>query len=175
MISRTADRGPRTAAFLTHPWLTVRVQIALGVIFVAAALPKIVDPPSFAHMIYNYKLVPASMNNLMALVMPWIELLCGLALVLGIWRGTARTIIGVLLATFIIAIGINLVRGNAIDCGCFDVSAAGKTREERLADMRLVILRDLGMLLLVGQLWWASKNSKDQHVIDSDDRAATLA
>ena len=160
---------------LHSEWLTVRVQIALGVIFAAAALPKIVDPPSFAHMIYNYKLVPAALNNLMALVMPWIELLCGVALVLGIWRGTARTIIGVLLLTFIIAIGINLVRGNAIDCGCFDVSAAGKTREERLADMRFVILRDLGMLLMVGQLWWASKNSEDQHIIDADDRATTLA
>ena len=33
---------------LTHPWLTVRVQIALGAIFVAAALPKIADPPSFS-------------------------------------------------------------------------------------------------------------------------------
>jgi uncharacterized membrane protein YphA (DoxX/SURF4 family) len=175
MISRAADRGSRTATYLTNPWLTVRVQIALGVIFVAAALPKIVDPPSFAHMIYNYKLVPAALNNLMALVMPWIELLCGIALILDIWRRTARTIIGVLLLTFIMAIGINLVRGNAIDCGCFDVSAAGKTREERLADMRLVILRDFGMLLMVGQLWWASKNSKDHHVIDSDDRAATLA
>jgi uncharacterized membrane protein YphA (DoxX/SURF4 family) len=165
----------RTAAFLTHSWLTVRVQIALGVIFVVAALPKIVDPPSFAHMIYNYRLVPAALNNLLALVMPWIELLCGLALILGIWRGTARTIIGALLVMFIVAIGINLVRGNAIDCACFDVSAADKTREERLADMRFVILRDLGMLLMVGQLWWASKNSKDQHVIDADDRAATLA
>ena len=161
---------------LTHPWLTIRVQLALGVIFVAAALPKIVDPPSFAHMIYNYKLVPMGVLHLMALVMPWIELLAGLALVLGIWRGTARTFIGVLLATFIIAIAINLARGNAIDCGCFDVSAAGKTSEERLADMRLVILRDLGMLLMVGQLWWAaaSRQLEDQHVGDASDRPAAL-
>jgi uncharacterized membrane protein YphA (DoxX/SURF4 family) len=142
--------------WLTHPWLTIRVQIALGVIFVVAALPKIVDPPSFAHMIYNYKLLPWSLIHPMALVMPWIELLCGLALILGIWKGTARTIIAVLLLTFIIAISINLLRGNAIDCGCFDVSAAGKTTAERLADMRLVILRDIGMLLMVAQLWWAS-------------------
>ena len=151
----------KTRDIVTHPWLTIRVQIALGVIFVAAALPKIVDPPSFAHMIYNYKLVPVGLLNLMALVMPWIELLCGLALVLGVWPGTARTIIGLLLVTFVIAIGINLARGNAIDCGCFDVSAAGKTREERLADMRLVILRDLGMLLMVAQLWWASRQKAE--------------
>jgi len=142
---------------LASPWLTIRVQLALGAIFVAAALPKIVDPPSFAHMIYNYRIVPGALVNLMALTMPWIELLCGLALLLGIWRDTARTLIGALLVTFIIAISINLARGNAIDCGCFDVSAAGKTVEERLADMRFVIFRDLGMLLMVGQLWWAKR------------------
>ena len=162
------------SALLTHPWLTVRVQIALGVFFVIAALPKIVDPPSFAHMIYNYRIVPAGLLNLMALTMPWIELLCGLALILGIWRGTARTIIGALLVTFILAIGINLARGNAIECGCFDVSAAGKTRQERLADMRLVILRDLGMLLMVAQLWYASHQLKHQDVGDAVDEAAAL-
>jgi len=30
--------------FLTSPWLTIRVQLALGIFFVIAALPKIVDP-----------------------------------------------------------------------------------------------------------------------------------
>ena len=146
--------------WLAHPWLTIRVQIALGVIFVAAALPKIVDPPSFAHMIYNYKLIPFALVKPMALVMPWIELLCGLALILGIWKGTARAIVAALLLTFIIAISINLLRGNAIDCGCFDVTAAGKTTEERLADMRFVILRDIGMLLMCGQLWYASTRER---------------
>ena len=145
-------------SLLASPWLTIRVQLALGVIFIVAALPKIVDPPSFAHMIYNYRIVPGSLVNLSALTMPWIELLCGVALVLGIWRGTARTMIAAMLVTFIIAISINLARGNAIDCGCFDVSAAGKSVEERLADMRFVIFRDLGMLLMTAQLWWAAKH-----------------
>jgi len=143
--------------WLSSPWLAIRVQLALGVFFVAAALPKIVDPPSFAHMVYNYRIMPGGVVNLMALVMPWIELLCGLALILGIWQGTARSIIGALLITFVLAIAINLARGNAIDCGCFDVSAANKTRQERLSDMRWVIVRDLGLLLMVAQLWWASR------------------
>ncbi|MCU1227564.1 MAG: DoxX family protein [Acidobacteria bacterium] len=145
-------------SLLASHWLTIRVQLALGVIFIAAALPKIVDPPSFAHMIYNYRIVPGSLVNLSALTMPWIELLSGVALVLGIWRGTARTFIAAMLVTFIIAISINLARANAIDCGCFDVSAAGKSVEERLADMRFVIFRDLGMLLMAAQLWWAARH-----------------
>jgi putative oxidoreductase len=142
---------------LASPWLKVRVQIALGLFFVAAALPKLVDPPSFAHMIYNYRLVPGAFVNLMALVMPWLELLAGLALILGIWARTSAGLVGALLLVFIAAISLNLVRGNAIDCGCFDVSAADKTVDERLADMRLDILRDLGMLLMVAQILWAKE------------------
>jgi len=134
-----------------HPWLTVRTQIALGLFFVVAALPKIADPPGFAHMVYNYKMVPGPLVNGMALVLPWAELLMGVALVAGIWRRTAAALVGVLLVVFIAAISFNLMRGNAIDCGCFDVTAANLTREERLRDMWMVLLRDVGMLFLVAQ------------------------
>jgi uncharacterized membrane protein YphA (DoxX/SURF4 family) len=143
--------------YLTHPWLTIRVQLALGAIFVIAAIPKIADPPSFAHMIYNYRLVPASLINISALVMPWVELLAGLALILGIWKAAARNVIGILLAIFIIAISINLARDNAIDCGCFNVADRGKTHEQRIFDMKVDVARDLGMLLMVAQLWWAKR------------------
>lgn len=142
---------------LAHPWLTVRVQIALGAIFVAAALPKIADPPSFAHMIYNYRILPAWAINLTALTMPWVEILAGLALILGVWTRPARWLIAAMLVVFILAISFNLLRDNAIDCGCFDVAAAGKTHEERIHDMWMVIVRDIGMLLMVAQLWWASR------------------
>jgi uncharacterized membrane protein YphA (DoxX/SURF4 family) len=140
---------------LASPWLTVRVQIALGLFFVVAALPKLVDPPSFAHMIYNYRLVPGSLVNLMALAMPWLELLAGLALILGIWTRTSALLVGALLLVFVAAIALNLARGNAIDCGCFDVTAANRTVAERLADMRLVVLRDAGMLVMTAQILWA--------------------
>ena len=142
---------------LAHPWLTVRVQIALGAIFVVAALPKIADPPSFAHMIYNYRILPGGLINLSALVMPWVELIAGLALILGVWVKPARWIVTLLLVTFMIAIAINLGRDNAIDCGCFDTSAANKTHDERLRDMWIVLIRDAGMLLMVAQLAWAER------------------
>jgi uncharacterized membrane protein YphA (DoxX/SURF4 family) len=146
--------------WLTHPWLTVRVQIALGVIFVIAAWPKLVDPPSFAHMIFNYRLLPAGLINISALIMPWVELVAGLCLILGVWVRPARWIVTAMLVVFIIAISINLFRGNAIDCGCFDTSAANLTYEERIRDMWLVIVRDLGMLLMCAQLWWAERSQR---------------
>lgn len=145
---------------LTHPWLTVRVQIALGAIFVVAALPKIADPPSFAHMIYNYRILPAGLINFSAIAMPWVELVCGLALILGVWTKPARSIVAAMLIVFMIAITINLLRDNAIDCGCFDISAANRTHDERIRDMWTVLIRDAGMLLMVAQLWLAERRPR---------------
>jgi uncharacterized membrane protein YphA (DoxX/SURF4 family) len=161
-VTHSTSSGQAWRERLTHPWLTVRVQIALGAIFIAAALPKISDPPSFAHMIYNYRLLPGGLINISALVMPWVELLAGLALVLGVWVRPARWLVGAMLVAFIIAISINLLRDNAIDCGCFDVSAANLTHEERIRDMWLVILRDVGMLFMVAQLAFADRVSESQ-------------
>ena len=144
-------------SWLTSPWLTIRVQLALGAIFVYAAFGKILDPPSFAHMIFNYRILPAGLINISALTMPWVELICGLCLILGVWVRPARWIIAAMLFVFIVAISINLLRQNPIDCGCFDVSAAGKTPEEQFRDMWIVVIRDLGMLLMCAQLWWAER------------------
>lgn len=149
---------------LTHPWLTVRTQIALGLFFVVAALPKIADPPSFAHMIYNYRILPGPLVNVSALVLPWAELLLGIGLVCGIWRRTAVVLVGALLVVFMVAISVNLLRGNAIDCGCFDVAAANLTREERIRDMWIVLARDLGMLVLVAQGLLGARRAEEVQV-----------
>ena len=108
-------------------------------------------------MIYNYRLVPGGLVNALALVMPWVELLAGLALVLGAWKKEAAIVVGVLLLVFMVAIGFNLARDHAVDCGCFDVRSAGKSREELLAEMKWVVVRDVGLLLLVFQVLAAER------------------
>src|SRR5437764_13846114 len=111
-MNRHDDTAPADSSFILHPssfitspWLTIRVQLALGALFVIAAVPKIADPPSFAHMIYNYRIVPGQLVNLMALTMPWVELLAGLALILGVWRRAALALSAVILLVFVPAIG----------------------------------------------------------------------
>lgn len=153
--------------YLTHPWLTVRLQIALGVIFIVAALPKIVDPPSFAHMIYNYRILPGTLINLSALVMPWVELICGVALVLGIWKRSSSAIIGAMLVVFIVAIGINLARANPIDCGCFEVNARPKGPEELFFDMKVVVARDVAMLVMIAQMWAGWRRQETEAIAEA--------
>ncbi len=143
--------------WLRSPWLTIRVQLALGAIFIAAAVSKIADPPGFAHEVYNYRLLPAAAVNALALVLPWLEILVGLAFILGFWRRTAAGMCGLLLLVFIGALSINLARGRPIDCACFGVSKVPRTESERLADMKLAIARDVGMLAMVAQLLAATR------------------
>ena len=145
---------------LTSPWLTARVQFVLAAIFVVAGFGKIMDPPGFAHEIYNYKLLPGVAVNAFAIVLPWIELVAGLALFVGVARRSAARIFGVLLVVFVMALSINLVRGRPVDCGCFGGPAVPKTDAQRLGDMKIAIVRDLGMLLLVWQVLAASRREE---------------
>ncbi len=121
-------------------------RLVLGAVFIAAAGPKIMDPPSFAHMIANYRLFPPALVHAAALVLPWIEILCGLALVSGLFWKTAAKLVGGMLLVFILAIGTNLARGRAVQCGCFDVHAAEKSHAELIGEMRWVLVRDAALL-----------------------------
>jgi uncharacterized membrane protein YphA (DoxX/SURF4 family) len=145
-----------TSRFLS-PWLTVRAQFVLAAFFFVAGISKIVDPPGFAHEIHNYALVPGVVVNAMALVLPWLEVVAAVALFLGIARRTATRILGILLLVFIVALSINLARGKPVDCGCFGTSKVQKTDKERLFDMKLAIARDVGLLILAGQILAAAR------------------
>ncbi|MBI4583376.1 MAG: DoxX family membrane protein [Planctomycetes bacterium] len=127
--------------------LAILISLGLGAIFIYASWEKIGDPPDFAHLIYNYKLTPGSLINLLAIYLPWVELLAGLALVAGLGRRGAAALTTALLVLFIAALGFNYLRGHAIECGCFSVVLGPpKTAEQLLGEMRVRILEDLGLL-----------------------------
>jgi len=146
-------------ACLRHPRVALAARLILGLVFIAAALPKIADPPGFAKAIWGYGLFPAWSLNPLALVLPWLELFSGLGLCLGFWLRAAAIWVGALLLSFCLALTINLARRHPVDCGCFGASAP-KTEAERLADMRLVLLRDVGLLLVVAHLLTATRTNQ---------------
>lgn len=97
----------------------------LGLVFAAAAVPKITHPAEFALAVYRYQLVPHDAINVLAVFLPWLEVVCAAAL---LFRPRLRTgalvLILLMLAVFTTAISINLYRGIDIACGCFSVNAA---------------------------------------------------
>jgi protein SCO1/2 len=123
-------------------------RLLLGAVFIVAAGPKIADPPGFAHMIANYRLFPTALVHPAALVLPWVEMLCGIFLVAGIFWRTAAKLVGAMLVVFVLAIGTNLARDRAVQCGCFDVHAAEKSHAELIGEMRWVLARDAALLFV---------------------------
>jgi uncharacterized membrane protein YphA (DoxX/SURF4 family) len=97
----------------------------LGLIFIYASYHKIFAPAHFAKIIYGYYLFPDVSINMIAIILPFLELFCGLALILGIYPRSAALIINVMLLTFVVAISINLIRGREFDCGCFSFNEQG--------------------------------------------------
>lgn len=144
------------SAWLRHPRLTLASRLLLGLVFIFAAVPKLADPPGFAKAIWAYALFPAWSLAPLALVLPWLELACGLALCAGLWLRAAALWIGALLLAFCLALGLNLARRHPVDCGCFG-GAAPKTEAQRITDMRWALLRDAGLLLLVVQVLAATR------------------
>lgn len=109
---------------LLGPYLGWAFRVALGVVFIFAAAPKIADPLGFAKSIANYHLVPDALINAMAITLPWIELCCGLALVLGLSPRANLLAVEALLLVFIVAIVSAMSRGLDISCGCFSTATA---------------------------------------------------
>lgn len=143
------------AAKLRSPWGLRLGAWLLGAVFLAAALPKIADPPGFAEALHAYRLLPDAALAPLALTLPWLELWMGLALIAGPARRSAALLAFILLAVFMGALALNLARGNPVDCGCFGVSPVVRSVAERLRGMRWDLLRDallalVAMLVLLG-------------------------
>ena len=100
-------------------------RLAVAGLFLAACAAKIRDPEAFALAIHRYRLLPGEWVNLMAIVMPWIELTCGLAVLAAParLRAAGALLITGMLATFTVAISLNLLRGIEASCGCFSTRA----------------------------------------------------
>jgi uncharacterized membrane protein YphA (DoxX/SURF4 family) len=126
-------------------------RLFLGVIFVYASYDKIIHPVPFAEIVYNYQILPDVLVNPASLFLPWIELLVGLSLILGIWLPGAVLICNLLLMVFFSTLVFNMARGLDIDCGCFTVTAGSSSS----GHMAWYLLRD-GFFLLVALFLFVS-------------------
>jgi uncharacterized membrane protein YphA (DoxX/SURF4 family) len=97
-------------------------RVVLGALFLYAGAIKIVDPAAFTLAVYNYHILPPWLVNIAAIILPWVEVVTGTCLVLGLWIPGGALIISSLLLVFTIALGFNLSRGLNIACGCFSTS-----------------------------------------------------
>ena len=117
------------------------LRAVLGLVFLWAALAKIGDASGFAREIHNYRATPLALENVFAMIIPWIELVDGTALVLTIAPRAGTLVLGGMLVVFTVLILSAIVRGLDIACGCFGTSDAARTGWETL-------LRDIAFLAM---------------------------
>ena len=132
MFLSTASRGGILKAiqlnkliktFHDNHWIELAARWILGATFVYASYNKILAPATFAKIIYGYDLFPAVLINLIAIIVPFLELVAGLALIIGFYPRSAALIVNAMLLVFITALSINLIRGHEFDCGCFSIGS----------------------------------------------------
>jgi uncharacterized membrane protein YphA (DoxX/SURF4 family) len=135
----------RTSACVAHAWLALAFRFYIGGLFIYASIYKINYPAEFAETIASYQLAPYFLVNLLAVVLPWAELIAGTLLLAGIRPRAATAILGGLLVLFTAAIVWVLAHGVPIGCGCFH------TIEDPISWKTLV--RDLGWLAMTGYVY----------------------
>ncbi len=95
------------------------LRLLVGGAFVVAGALKIADPAKFALDVGNYRLVPHALVNLVAILVPWIEVTAGSFVLAGIWLRAAALVVTSLTVMFFAVIVSALARGLNIECGCF--------------------------------------------------------
>jgi putative oxidoreductase len=95
------------------------VDVIVGGIFIYAGAIKLLDPVQFANDIDNYKILSWTICVGLAFYLPWLEIFCGLALILRRLYLGGLSILTALVAVFLVATVAAKVRGLDITCGCF--------------------------------------------------------
>jgi len=93
-------------------------RLLIGGILIYASFNKIVDPGGFAKAIANYHIIPFGLENSMAIILPWLELIVRLCLIIVVFIDGAAFLVIVMMVVFIVAITFAILSGYNIECGC---------------------------------------------------------
>ena len=100
-------------------------RLVLAAVFLSAGVIKLWQPPeAFADSIASFRLLPAALVHLLAMLLPPLEILVGGALLLGKPGSTGALGAAVLSTGFLVALSVALMQGITVECGCFGAGQA---------------------------------------------------
>lgn len=144
-----AEASPmKNRSGLDWPLLVRRgLALVVGGVFVYAGALKALDPLSFASDISNYRILSWPIAVRLAFYMPWLEMLCGLALIFHRLFSGAVVLTSGLMLVFLAGTVAAKARGINVTCGCF-----GSATSNLGFTWHLVL--DLVLLGILVFLWW---------------------
>lgn len=123
------------------------VRWVLGAVFLIAGAMKITHPVDFHSDLLAYEVpLPDYFLRLVAIALPWLEAICGAALLVDFWPETARLLIAAMCFVFVLMLGQAVIRGLDLRCGCFGTGGNG------WLDLPVVALGRV-ILLLAASVW----------------------
>ena len=101
-----------------YRYVGVVFRLALAAVFLIAGGSKIPHPWVFVHTVEGYKMLPDSLARPFGLALPWIEVLIGIYLLVGLFTRIVAAASAAVLVLFLVALGVQIVHGNTSNCGC---------------------------------------------------------
>ncbi len=132
---------------LDNGYFILACRLALGFIFVVASIDKVADPGAFAISIGYYRLIGPEGALYAATLLAWLELICGLFLIFGIFLRGSSLLVMLMLLIFTAGVVSGIIRGLDISCGCFSRDPnVGKIGWLKVAENSGLILLALAVL-----------------------------
>jgi len=95
-------------------------RLLVGGVFLIAGFAKLKAPASrFIRAVLGYELLPKPLAVVWARILPWVEVVAGSLLIVGLWSRFAVVLSTALLLMFSFAMAISLFQGKDQECGCF--------------------------------------------------------
>jgi putative oxidoreductase len=136
---------------INNKYFLLVLRLVIGFVFIYASIWKIASPEEFARSIENYRVMPLFSINIIALFMPWLELIIGLFIIFGIMIRATSMILIINMFAFCLLILSAIIRNLDTDCGCF--SSAGSNPVGWLK-----FFEDLGLMLIASIIYVSGNN-----------------
>ena len=137
----------RIGIFLRTAWnafrnryLSFGLRLILGATFIAAGAGKLPMRDDFVYVVIGYHVLPDAMAQSYAIALPWVEIVIGAFLILGLFSRIASGVGILTVLSFIIANTIVLSRGLNPSCDCLGWLASLQTRDALIIDFVLLIM-----------------------------------
>jgi hypothetical protein len=116
-------------------------RFILGAVFLVAGGMKIAHPAAFFSDLLGFGVpFPEMFLRIVAVTLPWIEVLVGAGLLLNVWPETVRPVGSGLCLIFVLMLGQAVIRGIDLNCGCFGSGGRGWLERPDVALVRAGLL-----------------------------------
>ncbi|PKW28383.1 MauE/DoxX family redox-associated membrane protein [Phycicoccus duodecadis] len=144
----------------TEPWyrrervldvVGLLARLFLGIVLIVAGIAKVGRPLTAQRAVQAYEIMPMGLAGYVGLALPFLEIVLGILLVLGLFTRPVAIVSTLLMVAFVIGISQAWARGLTIDCGCFGGGGQVGASETKYPQE---IARDAGFAAAGLWLWW---------------------